>query len=127
MDDESDFEEITGIFDRKYMGILNDPRCQTRTTTSLDTYVCKPKKIITLDHLNKSISTLNNGLGWDNIHALHFKYSGPVFRNLFAKFLDSLVIHAFVPEIMVRGRIKPIIKNNALSKTDSNNYRPVMN
>ena len=38
-----------------------------------------------------------------------------------------LVRHGFVPKDMLAGQIRPILKNNKLCKTKSNNYRPIMN
>ena len=126
IDGKSKPEEITAIFDHKYRGVLNDSACQTGSAM-YDNYVPDVSTIITLDNLKNAIFELNEGIGWDGIHANNFKFAGPVFINIFAKFLNKLLSHSFVPKIMLQGQIRPIIKNNAMSKSDSSNYRPVMN
>ena len=54
------------------------------------------------------------------------KFSGPVFRNLLAKKFNAFLSHNFMPAAMIRGKIKPVIKNVSSSKCDSTNYRPVI-
>ena len=127
IDGKSNLEDITAIFDDKYKNILNDPLCQGGNSSYENAVFSDSEAIITLENVNQAIFDLNIGSGWDGIHANHFKFSGPVFRNLFMKFLNKLLNHSFVPKLMVHGEIRPVIKNNVLSKNDSNNYRPVMN
>ena len=38
-----------------------------------------------------------------------------------------MISHAYIPVPMMYGEIRPIIKNNSLGKTLSDNYRPIMN
>ena len=129
LDGKSNLEEITDIFDNKYRQILDDPLCQTGgNRESMQSGLrCETNTVLTLDSLDIAITQLNPGMGWDGIHANHLKFSGLVFRNLLAKFCNSLLSHSFVPKTMIQGQIRPIIKSNILSKNDSSNYRPVMN
>ena len=38
-----------------------------------------------------------------------------------------MMLHCFVPCTMLKGEIRPVFKAGKTSKTDSENYRPVMN
>ena len=70
---------------------------------------------------------LNTGLGFDFVHSNHLKYSGKKFRLLLSRVFSSFISHSYMPQKMLYGEIRPIIKNSRDSKNDSNNYRPVMN
>ena len=37
------------------------------------------------------------------------------------------IFHSYVPRFLLKGEIRPILKNEKTSKTDSDNYRPIMN
>ena len=128
IDGKSKPEVITGIFDNSYRQILNDPSSQT--VCSHGHHFHYPEfepPILSYEILDSALMELNIGLGWDGIHANHLKFSGMVFRNLFLKFLNIILNHSYVPQRMAYGEIRPVIKNNALNKQDSENYRPVMN
>ena len=128
IDGKTDKNDIISIFDVKYQNILNDQECQDRNVPhSSRTSTDFQYPFLFEEHIHDSILQLNNGLGWDGIHANHIKYSGSVFRRLLAKFLNLVLFHTHVPVNMLVGEIRPIIKNNALSKSDSNNFRPIMN
>ena len=77
--------------------------------------------------ISECIEKLNLGMGHDIVHTNHLKYCGNAFRNLLSKFLTKCVSHNFLPHNMLKGEIKPRIKDNVASKTSSTNYRPVMN
>ena len=70
---------------------------------------------------------LNNGMGWDGIHSNHLKFSGSIFRNLVCKIFNKFVSHKYMPRSMLGGEIRPVLKGGCLSKTDSSNFRAVMN
>ena len=129
LDSESSIYKHVEIFDEKYKKILNDPMCQSGYSDSISNSSVMPRPIplITLDEVCLAIFKLNKGLGWDNVHSNHLKFAGPVFLNLFCKFLNRLISHSHVPMNMIYGEIRPVIKNKVLGKTDSNNYRPVLN
>ena len=128
IDEKSNLNEITEIFDKKYKKILDDPSCQTGEFSRLDISsngVYEP--LVTAERINYAIDRLNTGRGWDNVHSNNFKFSGPIFRNLIGKYINKLLDHAFLPHNMMYGEIRPIVKNNSASKRDSDNFRPVMN
>ena len=122
--------EFRSDWEPSYKQILDDPLCQNwsgRDAAVANGLDRDYNAVITLDYLDQAIYDLNLGLGWDGIHANHFTFSGSVFSNIFAKYLNRLLRHSFVPKIMSQGQIRPIVKNNILGKGDSNNYRPIMN
>ena len=129
LDSETSIRKHVEIFDEKYKKILNDPICQIDCNDPVlnPTVIPRPIPFITLDVLCESIMKLNKGLGWDEIHSNHLKFSGPIFLNLLCKFLNMLISHSHIPMNLIYGEIRPVIKNKVLGKTDSNNYRPVLN
>ena len=133
IDGKSDPKEIIEIFDSKYKNILNDPAsCRDVDNYSFsaqqnDFHRNTSQQLISLNDITHAIHKLNIGLGWDNIHANHLKFSGPVFKNLLCKIFNKFLSHKHVPRSMIEGEIRPVFKNNCASKTDSSNYRPVMN
>ena len=129
LDSETCIQKHVEIFDQKYKKILNDPFCQIDGNESVSnpSTIPQPIPVITLDNLCEAIMKLNKGLGWDDIHSNHLKFSGPVFINLLCKFLNRLISHSHMPMNLIYGEIRPVIKNKILGKTDSNNYRPVLN
>ena len=150
IDDKNEGDEIAKIFDSNYRSILDDSQCQSipdnghqfltisqsiadnQSSRSAQSAVSSQislenPQVFTLASVNKCIDTLKTNLGWDFIHSNHLKYSKNRFRrflvNLFSQFLN----HCHMPEPMLEGEIRPILKNNSLSKSSSVNYRPVMN
>ena len=128
MDDKNEPSEVVNIFDTKYRSILNDPLCESVENLSISSsnQACI-LPLLTLSNIDEAIGKISNALGWDLIHSNCLKWSGPIFRNLLCKFFNSLLQHNFVPERMLRGQIRPIVKDLTASKSDSGNYRPVMN
>ena len=133
IDGISDPIEVASLFDRKYNEILDDINCQTvfNNVSMGMAEITRPDNfmtpLITLNNIHDATEKLNFGLGWDKIHSNHIKFSGPIFKNLLSKIFNKFLSHKLVPRKMLGGQIKPIIKNNSLSKIDSSNYRPVMN
>ena len=129
VDDESNLHKIVDIFDVKYQNILNDPHSQTGHLQNDTFRPSAPQNgsLFSMDEISNAIISLNSGYGWDEIHANHLKFSGPIFQNLIGKFFNKCISHNYVPVPMIYGEIRPVIKCKALGKGDSNNYRPVMN
>ena len=128
IDGKTDLNEICSIFDEKYRKILDDPNCQDGQVRQVVMgRQCNSGFLLSLENINNAIYEFNIGTGWDRIHANHFKFSGPIFRNLLTKLFSGFLEHSHIPLMMLNGEIRPVVKCNALSKNDSNNYRPVMN
>ena len=127
IDDESDPRAIAAIFDNKYKKVLKS--IESQTVSGFEEYDLDiPQNIHFFSNkdLNDAILRVKSGCGWDGIHSNHLKYSGPVFRNYLLKFFNKLLSHGFVPIKMLRGEIKPRVKNTSASKATSKNYRPIM-
>ena len=133
IDGKSDPNEVAKLFDTKYKKILNDPAscvkpCDNSHSllyNNFDENLSVP--LISMNDVTTAIDKINLGLGWDKIHANHLKFAGPIFKNFLSKLFNKFLSHKFVPRPMIEGEIRPIFKNNCTSKTDSSNYRPVMN
>ena len=129
IDGESDPKKIVDIFNNIYKNILDDSACQSSSSFS---GVNRPNLRRGINHIlmsdiDRAINALNTGLGWDGVHSNHLKYAGPVIKNLLGKLFNKMISHAYIPVPMMYGEIRPIIKNNSLGKTVSDNYRPIMN
>ena len=125
----SDPVKIASIFDEKFSTIFNDPQCQSEVINILseNSPINRCPPIISFHDVNRSIEKINPGLGWDRIHSNHFKLSGPVFRNLISKLFNKFLSHNYLPRPMLEGQIRPVLKSGSSSKTDSANFRPIMN
>ena len=131
IDNASNPRDIVKVFDEKFSKVLDDPRSQTipGNQTRMDyneNFSCNGFEISNVA-ISQCIDKLNLGMGHDMVHTNHLKYCGNTFRNLLSKFLSKCVSHNFLPHNMLKGEIKPRIKDNIASKTSSDNYRPVMN
>ena len=131
IDGKSDSKEIAYIFDRKFNKIFDDKDCQSQISNENSWDFNRDEQInfplITINDIRTSIDKLNMGMGWDKIHSNHLKFSGPVFKNLLSKLFNKFLSHHFVPEQMIGGQIKPVLKGKSSSKVQSSNFRPVMN
>ena len=128
IDGISEPDKIVKIFTDKYKAILDDPQSRVGGDGNIPFeehgnfhYYFLP------DFIDSNIQKINSGLGYDFIHSNHIKFTYEIFRDFLAKIFASMLSHTFVPKEMLRGHIKPIIKNGKVCKTKSDNYRPVMN
>ena len=117
------------VFDKKYKNILHDSECQGGGGILYPFREARAGNgpLISLDDVSNSMVSLNAGIGLDGVDSNHLKLAGPIFRNTLGKFLNQCITHNYIPIPMIYGEIRPTIKCKALGKSDSNNYRPVMN
>ena len=128
VDGTCDPSKIASIFDEKFAMVFKDPsnnNTMSNSDNSHDGTIESP--FINLNDVNAAIDAINLEVGWDKVHAYHLKLSGPIFRNFLAKFFDKCLYQKHLPKDILGSLIKPIIKNSALGKSDSGNYRPIMN
>ena len=79
-----------------------------------------------IDDIRGAISQLNPTIGHDNIHANHLKLGSNLFIELIANIFSSFIIHNYIPTVMLKGTITPIIKDKLGDITKMDNYRPIM-
>ena len=127
IDGKTDLNDVVNVFSSKYRGIFDDPNSRSTNITPVN-HGDEPFHYLFLsDCIDNNIAKINTGLGFDMIHSNHIKYSHRGFRNFIARVFTSMVSHSFLPKEMLRGHIKPTLKNGKSCKTNSENYRPVMN
>ena len=124
-------EDITKMFTEKYHKILDDPMCnlvEDNPDGGQDVDHDGLFHVFFRDYtIDNSIDKLNPGIDWEFFHANHLKWSGPKFRSLLGKLFKCMLIHSYVPDEMLVGAINPRLKNGKIIRTDSDNFRPVMN
>ena len=133
IDGLSDANDVVSLFDEKYKRILDSPTSQT-LPVGFDDFLAglhrneqlNSCKIFQHD-IDDAINSLRDALGWDDIHSNHLKYSGPCFRLFLSRVFSSFITHCYVPQQLVRGEIRPILKDRTGNKSSSDNYRPIMN
>ena len=75
--------------------------------------------------VENAINSLNASVGVNGLHSNHFKLSGKGLVSFLSNLFSAFLTHGFVPELMLRGEIRPTVKDNLGKRDDSNNYRPV--
>jgi hypothetical protein len=140
IDGETDSLKIAEIFSSKYKSILNDPACgivpdnfnillqQIKNECHSNNGYTR----ITSYHVERAINKMNDGISQtDNIHSEHLKICSKTNYNNLSSFISrlftSMICHGYIPEEMLLGEIRPIIKNKFGDLSSSDNYRPVMN
>ena len=130
IDGKTDTESITQLFDARYKEFLSysdDHEGSSMSNPSQhSSNMQHGSPVISLKDLNLAINSVNSGSGWDMVHSENLKLGGKVFRNLLCKLFNKIILHGYVPHSMLSGQIKPVIKNISGSKSDSENFRPVM-
>ncbi len=76
---------------------------------------------------SKIIQELKTGkaAGPDDLMAEHFKLASPLIADMLAVLIESCLCHGYVPDLVMRVKIVPILKKKGLDKTAANNYRPI--
>jgi len=125
IDGTSDSAEIVNILNNKYRDILDNSECQSTVVNHQSTRN-NELMTFTMREWDIAINRLNPVEGFNHIHTGHLKKTKSCFRNLLYKLINRFISHRFIPHSMLKGHIRPTVKNGAAGKTTSNNYRPVM-
>ena len=64
----------------------------------------------------------NSGIGSDMVHSENLKLGGKIFRNLLCNLFNKFLLNGYVPNSMLTGQTKPVIKNIPGSESDSKNF-----
>jgi len=128
IDGKSSEKEIAGIFERKFKKLLScdSDRGSVEDSGKLSSSVFS-KIFFDSASIDRSIDRLAAGFGFDFIHSNHLKYSGKYFRYMLGRLFSIMLDHSYLPMNMLRGHIRPVIKDKKICKSISANYRPVMN
>jgi len=120
--------EISEQFKKKFEKVLADDTNRSNAVNS-NCFESASMSRIMIDYkvVNDSIDRLKTGLGIDCLHSNHLKFSGKVLRNFSSRMFSAMVNHSYLPDAMLRGHIRPVVKDNKICKNLSNNYRPIMN
>ena len=121
--------DIVQMFNEKFASISGVLTTQSDQNFLRDGIICdglsnfyfSPEKI------RYAIGRLNMGQSWDGVHSQNLKYVGDQFVVVLGRIFASLLRHGYLPKQMLLGEIRPTLKDNKVSKSDSSNYRPVMN
>ena len=69
---------------------------------------------------------LKSAIGHDDNHTKLLINAGQCFRSLLYKLNSKLISHGFLPQSLLLGKKRPIVKRSAGNKTSLSKYRPVM-
>jgi hypothetical protein len=131
MDGSNAPNDITNIFNDKFKAIFDDPNCQNidvnyrSAINRIELSMEKNNFKIYSTTVNNSIKSLNDCLDIDGLHSNHFKLCGKETVSFISSLFSSFISHGYIPQDMLRGEIRPIIKDKLANTDDSNNYRPI--
>jgi len=123
--------DIIRVFEEKFRKILdNDPESGTTVEEFVDDSPSSDDLFLSFFHesiIDLGIDRLSTGQGFDCVHSKHLKYSGRSYRELLSRIFSAMMIHSYIPKEMLRGYVKPVLKDKSTSRTSSDNCRPIMN
>ena len=130
IDNENDSSKIASLFSDKFKQIFDDHDSQVKPYNfdeDLQKYIQEQKyAVISVKNVKSAIIDLKCGIGSDDIHSNHLKYGSPSLNEFIAHLFTAMINHSYIPENMLSGEIRPIVKNKFGDIHSSENYRPVM-
>ena len=123
--------DIIDIFDKKFKAIFDDRNSQAVPADLAENLTLNKIKAtankfdISRLTILSSIDSLNDCLGIDGLHANHFKLCKFEIAGFLSNMFSSFLSHGYMPEKMLRGEIRPLIKDQLGNLSDSSNYRPI--
>ena len=126
IENESDPSIICNMFANKYEKIFN--KCKSDVNKHLLSEKQRTQILLrfSVQDVKNAISSLKPTIGHDNIHANHLKLASNLFIELLSNLFSSFIIHNYIPKVMLKGIITPIIKDKYDDITKIDNYRPIM-
>ena len=106
------FSAVTGVSVNSQLDVVTEFCPNVDFTNGFSSYCVK-----------QAIKSLSTGVGYDEIHSNHLKFSSPAMIFIYAKLFNSCIIHNHVPSAMLAAVINPLIKNRSTNIRDSDNYR----
>ena len=82
---------------------------------------------ISADEVELCVKRLKNkkAPGPDGLVAESLKFASPCISTVIANFFNACLAHAFIPDIVMRVTLVPILKKSGLDSSKVNNYRPI--
>ena len=131
IDNVTEDDKISELFAEKFFRVLNDENCQKKSSAfnskskDIDNSQRNPHQFLFKD-IVENISKLNPGKDFDEINTNHLQFATSS-TILFIMFLfNSMLHHSHIPRRLLKGKIRPEIKNKLGKNSDSDNFRPVM-
>jgi hypothetical protein len=131
MDGVNDSEGIIDVFDRKFKSVFDDKNCQGILHDN-DSKINKLKENLKIStfkifdfNVAYAIDSINTCIGCDGLHSNHFKLCKNGIQLFLSRLFSSFLLHGYMPSAMLRGEIRPIIKDKLGSMSNSENYRPI--
>ena len=125
IDGYSESKDIVQVFTNKFLSknnFINNLESSLNLVNGNNSF-----NICTSSHRVKEfIKNLNPGSGHDNIHSRLLENASCDFIEVITYFFNLCFRHCFIPHILLKGEITPIIKDKKGNKCDSDNYRPIM-
>ena len=131
IDGSSDCQDIANLFGEKYFSVLDDHGCQSKPD-SFENDLARIKNSvkhhfeISQKSVRENIIDLKTAIGYDNIHSNHLKYATDSCVRFITCLFNTMIQHTFFPHELLKGEIRPILKNKSGKINDSDNYRPIM-
>ena len=102
--------DVVKTFDSKYRTVLDNSDSQT----SLVLLVPVQNNItitFSVKYIDNAIMRLKSTVGHNDIHTKLLIDAGPCFRNLLCEIMNKFLSHGILPYSMLRGKIRPTVKN----------------
>ena len=81
---------------------------------------------VTVSNTKSAISKLNSCIDIDNINTNHVKYATEEFYYFLTKFINLCFIHSYIPPVITKDIITPLVKDRWGDITSIKNYRPII-
>ena len=122
---QSGVEAITEMWHDHFSTLLNS---SPPAAVNFNSVVMEEQYVrFTPDEVHSAIQSLKNGKsqGLDGIYSEHLKYGADNLRILLSMVLNSMLIHAHLPPMLMSTKISPIVKDKKGDLGSADNYRPI--
>ena len=129
IDGETNSEEIAEKFSSYFKSIfaetkiLNDNHLNDLLNTQFDSNSFSK---FSLECIKYKIKNLNQYCDIDGINSEHLKRASEKMLTLLKYFINSCFIHNYIPILITRGFIEPLLKDKMADSSVVENYRPII-
>ena len=130
VDDVVGEEAIANMWKEHYCKLLNsnkDVSCRNKVVKTIKNMSECVDVNIDISDVVLALKQLKLGktVGIDNLQAEHFMYADKAILCLIAMIINCMILHCYMPDLLMETIIIPIVKDKKKLITDKNNYRPV--